>query len=111
MLVIRLSRQMKHHVMHVNLNQYTWYHTIYTKMFYRVRCIISLVGLDKLLNATLLDMSACARTDTDPTVVVTTVENLEKLLKALNGRGLVMEEKVVESLLVTVDDILSNKVS
>ena len=70
----------------------------------------SLVGLDKLLNATLLDMAACGRTDNDPTVVATTLENLEKLLKALNGRGLVMEEKVVESLLVTVDDILSNKV-
>ena len=66
--------------------------------------------MDKLINATLLDMSAGARTDNDPLVVVTTLENLEKLLKKLNGRGLVIDDRVVESLLVTVDDIFSSKV-
>ncbi len=56
-------------------------------------------------------MSAGARTDADPMVVVTTLEQLEKLLKKLNGRGLVMDDRVTESLLVTVDDIFSNNVN
>ena len=72
--------------------------------------VVPVVGLDKLMNATLLDMSAGARTDSDPMVVVTTLENLEKMLKAMNGRSLILEEKVVESLLVTIDDIFNNKV-
>ena len=71
---------------------------------------LSIVGLDKLMNATLLDMSAGARTDVDSSVVVATLENLEKMLKALHGSGFIIEERVVESLLVTVDDILGNKV-
>lgn len=55
-------------------------------------------------------MSAGARTDAESSVVLATLDAMETLLKALRGRGLVIESRVVESLIVTVQDILANKV-
>lgn len=56
-------------------------------------------------------MSAGARTDDDPSVVVATLESIELILKSLKECGFHLEEKVVSSLLVTIEDILNNKVS
>ena len=56
-------------------------------------------------------MSASARTDADPTVVVATLESIEVILKGLkNHVGVALEQKCVESLLVTIEDVLGNKV-
>ena len=56
-------------------------------------------------------MSAGARTDNDSSVVLATLESIERMLKSLHGRGFVVQERVIGSVLVTVEDILSNKVS
>ena len=55
-------------------------------------------------------MSAGARTDSESSVVLATLEAMEMLLKALRGRSLALESRVVESLVVTVQDIMANKV-
>lgn len=66
-------------------------------------------ALDGLINSTLLSMSAGARTDNDSSVVLATLESIERMLKSLHGRGFVVQERVIGSVLVTVEDILSNK--
>lgn len=63
-----------------------------------------------LINFTLNNMSASARTDSVSTVVLATLDSIETVLKGLKGRGCVLERTVVESLVVTVEDILNNKV-
>ena len=68
-------------------------------------------ALDGLINSTLLSMSAGARTENDSSVVLATLESIERILKSLHGRGFVVQERVIGSVLVTVEDILSNKVS
>ena len=69
-----------------------------------------IASLNMLINFTLNNMSASARTDSVSTVVLATLESIEIVLKGLKGRGCVLEHAVVESLVVTVEDILNNKV-
>ncbi|XP_019849477.1 PREDICTED: importin-4-like [Amphimedon queenslandica] len=66
-------------------------------------------SLNILINSTLANMSASARTDSDPLVTVATLESIELVLKSLRGREFPIEGKVWASLLVTIDDILNNK--
>ena len=63
-----------------------------------------------LINFTLNNMSASARTDSVSSVVLATLDSIETVLKGLKGRECVLERTVVESLVVTVEDILNNKV-
>lgn len=72
--------------------------------------IIFLGSLNILINSSLTNMSASARTDADSLVTVATLESIETVLKSLRGRGFPIESKVAESLLVTIDDLLNNKV-
>ena len=73
--------------------------------------IVSTGSLNILINSTLANMSASARTDSDPLVTVATLESIELVLKSLRGREFPIEGKIWASLLVTIDDILNNKVS
>ena len=63
-----------------------------------------------LINLSLSNMSASARTDADSLVTVAMLESIETVLKSLRGHGFPIESKVAESLLVTIDDLLNNKV-
>ncbi len=69
-------------------------------------------NLDILLNSTLLSFAAVVRTDCDRSVVIATLETLEDLLKALRKDGpFQLQERGLTSLLVSVQDLLNNKVS
>lgn len=70
-----------------------------------------IASLNMLINSTLNNISASARTDSVSTVVLATLDSIETVLKGLKGRGCVLEQTVVESLVVTVEDVLNNKVS
>jgi hypothetical protein len=66
-------------------------------------------SLDILINSTLRNMSASARTDGDATVVVATLESMEMVLKGLKNGRCPIELSTIESILVTVEDLLNNK--
>lgn len=73
--------------------------------------LLYIIGsLNILINSTLANMSASARTDDDSSVTVATLESIELVLKALKGRDFLLDEKVVSSLLVTIEDVLYSKV-
>ena len=57
------------------------------------------------------NMAAGVKTDVDRTVVMATLETLEELLKALRGGWFKMGSKALEGLVVSIDDILANKVT
>ena len=54
-------------------------------------------------------MAAVLRTDDDRTVVITTLEALEQLLKFLKGVPFTLERNPLESLSVSLQDILELK--
>lgn len=56
-------------------------------------------------------MAAVVRTDADRTVVIATLEALESLLKFLKGVPFIMEHNPLESLSVSLQDVLELKVS
>ena len=90
----------------------------------RTRIILSMVGhsiivvhpfiltadIDILVNNTLGSMAATVRTDSDRSVVTATLEAVEDLLKALRSLSFPMQDRVLSSLVVSVQDILDNKV-
>lgn len=79
-----------------------------------VRChkeYFALANLDVLVNTTLLSMAAVVRTDTDRTVVIATLETLESLLKFLKGVSFIMERNPLDSLSVSIQDVLELKAS
>ena len=67
--------------------------------------------MDVLVNNTLGSMAATVRTDSDRSVVTATLEAVEDLLKALEPLSFPMQERVLSSLVVSVQDILEDKVS
>ena len=62
------------------------------------------------MNSTLASFAAIIKTDSDKTVVVTTLETLEDNLKALRKLSFTISEEAGDSLSVAVQDILENKV-
>lgn len=62
------------------------------------------------MNTTLASFAAIIKTDNDKTVVVTTLETLEDVLKAFKKLSLPIREDTGDSLMVAVQDILDNKV-
>ena len=68
-------------------------------------------NMDVLVNNTLGSMAATVRTDLDRSVVTATLEAVEDLLKALRPLSFPMQERVLSSLVVSVQDILEDKVS
>lgn len=63
-----------------------------------------------LVNSTLTGFAAIVKTDDDKTVVVTTLETLDDVLRALKKLSFLITEETADSLLVAVQDILENKV-
>ena len=63
------------------------------------------------VNVIMNNMAAGVKTDMDRMVVMATLETLEELLKALKGGWFEMETKALEGLVVSIDDILANKVT
>ena len=57
------------------------------------------------------NMAAGVRTDIDRAVVMATLEALEELLKALRGGWFEMDTKTLEGLVVSIEDVLANKVN
>ena len=62
------------------------------------------------MNNTLGSMAATVRTDSDRSVVTAMLEAVEDLLKALEPLSFPMQERVLSSLVVSVQDILEDKV-
>lgn len=75
-----------------------------------ISTILSSDDLDYLINNTLGSMAATVRTDCDQTVVGATLEALEDLLKSLKTPPFPMQERVISSLMVSVQDIVEYKV-
>lgn len=63
------------------------------------------------INLILNNMAAGVKTDMDRTVVMATLEAMEELLKAVRGGWFEMERKVMEGLMVSIEDVLTNKVT
>lgn len=63
-----------------------------------------------LVNSTLVSLSATVKTDVDKTVVVTALETLDDVLKALRKLSFPMSKEAGDSLLTSVQDVLENKV-
>ena len=66
--------------------------------------------MDVLLNNTLGSMAATVRTDSDRSVVTATLEAVEDLLKSLRPLSFPMQDRVLASLVVSVQDIMEDKV-
>lgn len=66
--------------------------------------------MEYLVNSTLSSFAAMVRTDSDKTVVMATLETLDDILKPLKEFSFSIREDVVTSLLVSVQDIMENKV-
>lgn len=66
--------------------------------------------MDILLNNTLGSMAATVRTDSDRSVVTATLEAVEDLLKSLCSLSFPMQDRVLTSLVVSVQDIMEDKV-
>ena len=66
--------------------------------------------VEVLVNSTLLSMAATVRTDYDRTVVLATLESLEDLLKSLKESSFPLENKPLESLVTSLQDIFEQKV-
>jgi len=63
-----------------------------------------------LVSSTLSSFAAIVRTDGDKTVVVSTLETLEEILKPLKTLNFLIGEKEVSNLMVSIQDVLDNKV-
>jgi len=63
-----------------------------------------------LVNSTLANFAAIVKTENDKTVVVSTLETLDEVLKALKKLSFQMSEEAASSLMVAVQDVLENKV-
>ena len=68
-------------------------------------------NMDVLVNNTLGSMAATVRADSDRSVVTATLEAVEDLLKTLRPLSFPMQDRVLSSLVVSVQDILEDKVS
>ncbi len=66
--------------------------------------------VEVLVNYTMSSFAAVIRTDSDKTVVMATLETLYDVLKPLKALSFPIEEKVVDSLMTSIQDILDNKV-
>lgn len=71
---------------------------------------LTTANMDVLVNNTLGSMAATVRTDSDRSVVTATLEAVEDLLKALRPLSFPMQDRVLSSLVVSVQDILEDKV-
>ena len=71
---------------------------------------LTTANMDVLVNNTLGSMAATVRTDSDRSVVTATLEAVEDLLKALQPLSFPMQDRVLSSLVVSVQDILEDKV-
>ena len=71
---------------------------------------LTTANMDVLVNNTLGSMAATVRTDSDRSVVTATLEAVEDLLKALQPLSFPMQDRVLSSLVVSVQDILDDKV-
>ena len=63
-----------------------------------------------LVNSTLVSLSATVKTDIDKTVVVTALETLDDVLRALRKLSFSISKEAADSLLTSVQDVLDNKV-
>lgn len=70
----------------------------------------SLADLEILINCTLVSLAATVRTDPDRTVVIATLESTDDLLRSLKSTSFVLTGKALESLMVSLQDILECKV-
>jgi len=70
----------------------------------------TLADLEILINSTLVSLAATARTDSDRTVVAATLETLEDLFRSLKSTPFPLTEKALESLMVSIQDLLECKV-
>ena len=66
--------------------------------------------MEFLVNSTLGSFAAIVRTDSDKTVVVSTLETLEEILKPLKVLSLPVKEDVISSLMISIQDLLENNV-
>ena len=66
--------------------------------------------LEGLINSTLVSLAATVRTDSERSVVIATLETLEDFLKSVKTLSFPMAGKALESLVVSVQDILEQKV-
>lgn len=62
-----------------------------------------------LVNSTLANFAAMVKTDCEKTVVVTTLEALDDVLKSLRKLSFPMKEETLDGLMVAVQDVLENK--
>ena len=97
--------------MYIGLAQYTCIPTLKISLFYSPSPLSLPANMDVLVNNTLGSMAATVRTDSDRSVVTATLEAVEDLLKALQPLSFPMQERVLSSLVVSVQDILEDKVS
>ena len=70
----------------------------------------SLADLEILINSTIVSLAATVRTDPDRTVVIATLESTDDLFRSLKSTSFVLTEKALESLMVSIQDILECKV-
>ena len=63
-----------------------------------------------LVNSTLSSFAAVVRTDTDKTVVVSTLETLDEVLKPLKTMQFSVKDEVVSNLMTSIQDVMDNKV-
>ncbi|KAL5466681.1 hypothetical protein EMCRGX_G030825 [Ephydatia muelleri] len=82
---------------------------VFCQVWYQLCSLEDRANLDVLVNTTLLSMAAVVRTDTDRTVVIATLETLESLLKFLKGVSFIMERNPLDSLSVSIQDVLELK--
>lgn len=62
------------------------------------------------MNSALSSFAAVVRTDGDKTVVVSTLETLDEILKPLKTMNFSVNDKEVANLMTSIQDILDNKV-
>ena len=68
------------------------------------------MNIQALVNSTLASFAATVRTDMDRGVVSTALEMLEDLLKFLRPFSFPLQERVTDSLVVSVQDVFEKKV-
>lgn len=70
----------------------------------------SLADLEILINSTIVSLAATVRTDPDRTVVIAALESTGDLFRSLKSTSFVLTGKALESLMVSIQDILECKV-
>ncbi len=73
-------------------------------------CVVS-ENVCYLVSSALSSFAAVVRTDADKTVVVSTLETLEDMLKYLKSLNFPINDKEVSSLMTSIQDVLDNKAS